>query len=85
MIHRDSFRGELAHFGRAMKRYALRWHLARFPIGLLREWMSADSKTLFWPTSDAAYADWKAGLPPSRRLFRGKPQRPQLRIVAGGK
>jgi hypothetical protein len=86
MIHRDSFRGELVRFGRAMKRYCLRWHLHRYPIALLREWMSADDRMLGWPTSDAAYADWKAGLPAPRRLYKRKsrvPQRPQLHVIEG--
>ena len=82
-VRRESFRGELVAQGRAMKRWCIRWHLNRYPVELLRHWMDSDRSMLGWPTADAAYADWRAGLPAPRRLFKSKPPRPQLRVVGG--
>jgi hypothetical protein len=62
--------------------YILRYHLSRYPKDLLRSWWR-DEGCMPWPTSQLAFAAYKAGMKPGR-LYRGAPHRPQLRLIRGG-
>jgi hypothetical protein len=79
----ETFHGELRRFACRLRRYNMRWHLAIFPRDLVRTWWKVD-RCMPWPTSNAAYWDYKAGRLPRRRLFKGPSHFPQLRLIEGG-
>ena len=78
-----TFSDELHRLFCAMKIYNMRYHLAIFPKDLVRSWWKEGD--LPAPTSQLAYLAYKAGFEPRRRLYRGPPHKPQLKIIDGGK
>jgi hypothetical protein len=80
----QSFSDELHRISRAMHIYSLRHHLAMFPRDLLRRrWDKFGDMPN--ETTDLAFRAYKAGLAPRRRLYKGRPYWPQLKIIEGGK
>lgn len=80
----QSFRDELDALFRVMKIYNLRHHLAMFPRDLVREWFD-EGGDMRQPTSRLVYIAWKRGVAPRRRLYKGPPHRPQLKVISGEK
>ena len=79
----QTFNDELNCLHRGMQIYNFRYHLAIFPKDLVRSWWDKHGD-LPGPTSKPAYLAYTAGLPPRRRLCKGR-HWPQFRIVEGGR
>jgi hypothetical protein len=62
--------------------YMLRWHLARYPVDLLRYWFRREGG-MPAPTRQSAFRSYAAGEQPGR-LFRGPLHFPKLRVIDGG-
>jgi hypothetical protein len=74
---------ELHRYRDVLKRYNLRYHLARYPKDVLAMWWRKDG-CLPFVTSQFAFESYKAGKPPGR-LYRGAPWKTQLRVIDGDK
>jgi len=78
-----TFLDELHRVRNRLHRYNLRYHLSVYPKDLLAMWLRKEG-CLPWATSRIAFESYKAGKPPGK-LYRGPLDRPQLRIIQGGK
>ena len=63
--------------------YMLRYHLARYPVDLLRYWFRREGG-MPNPTMQRAFESYRAGEKPGP-LYKGPPWKPQLRIIEGGR
>jgi hypothetical protein len=74
---------EYARIRNRMKIYILRWHLARYPVDLLRVWWRKEGG-MPHPTRLRAFDSYKVGEKPGT-LYKGPSHRPKLRLMEGGK
>ena len=63
--------------------YMLRWHLARYPVDLLRFWFRKEGG-MPNPTRQRAFESYRAGEKPGR-LYKGPSHWPKLKIIDGGR
>ena len=73
---------EYERIRRRMKIYILRWHLARYPVDLLRVWWRKE-RGMPHATRQRAFESYKAGKKPGP-LYKGPSHWPKLRVIAGG-
>jgi hypothetical protein len=66
-----------------MKTYILRYHLARYPVDLLRFWWRREGG-MPNPTRQLAFNAYKGGVKPGP-LYKGPPHWPKLKMIEGGK
>ena len=78
-----TFLDELYRYRDVLKRYNLRYHLARYPKDLLAIWWRKEG-CLPHPTSKIAFESFRRGEKPGR-LYQGPPHRTQLKLIEGGK
>jgi hypothetical protein len=79
----ELFEQEYRRIRNGMMAYIFRYHLARYPKDLLRDWWRKEG-CMPWATSQLAFEAYKAGMK-SGRLYRGAPHRPQLKVIEGGR
>jgi hypothetical protein len=65
-----------------MMTYIQRYHLARYPVDLLRYWWRREGG-MPHPSRQLAFRAYKAGEKP-RPLYKGPPHWPKLKVIEGG-
>lgn len=78
----EFFHAEIHRFTRSLAIYCYRHALHYYPGELLKHWIRNEG-CIPPAVSHRAYCAYKAGIVPRRRLYKGPPHRPQLKIIHG--